>query len=94
MFFEPCVEVNTIVDTTAAEFDARNIELLEQRDADTEVCRCLFLRKATYRRQREIHRFHLIRSNLPDLRLPDVVRAAANLHGEASRMPSPPSLPL
>ena len=38
IFVEPGIEVNAVVDATAPEFDVRNAELLEERDANTQVC--------------------------------------------------------
>jgi hypothetical protein len=43
IFVQPLVEVNAVVDASAAEFDVRNAKLLEERDANTQVCGCLVL---------------------------------------------------
>ena len=75
IFFEPSIEVNTVVHQATAEFDGGHAELREQRDANTEVFSRLLFSEAANRRQAELVRFHFIRSSLPDLRLPDVVRA-------------------
>ncbi len=42
IFVQPFVEVNAVVDASATEFDVRNSELLEERDANTQVLGRLF----------------------------------------------------
>ena len=43
IFVEPRIQVNAVVDASAAEFDVRNAEAFEERDANTQVCGCLLL---------------------------------------------------
>jgi hypothetical protein len=48
IFFQPLVEVNPVVDASAPEFDAGNIERFKQRDANTQVCGSLLLAEESW----------------------------------------------
>jgi hypothetical protein len=58
MFIEPRIEVNPIKDQATTQADARNVQLREQRDADPQVQRRLFLRQTPNSRQRQVRRVH------------------------------------
>ena len=65
MFIEPRIEVNPIKDQATTQANARNIKLRQQRDADPQVHRRLFLRQTTHSGQTQVRRIH--QGRRPDL---------------------------
>ena len=53
MFVQPTIEVNHVVDATAAEADSRGPHLAEQREPDSEVVGSLLAREAADARKGE-----------------------------------------
>ena len=53
MVFQPGVEVKSVPDAAASEAYRRNVEIVEESDADAEVLRGLFLRETSHGGQRK-----------------------------------------
>lgn len=59
MVIEPGVEVNPVVHTTAPKTHTRNVQLRQERDADTQIGSGMLLGQATGRRQRQAGLVHV-----------------------------------
>ena len=58
MFFEPRIQVKTVIDPPATKTDAGHIELRQQRQPDAEVQRGLLLGEAAHRGQWQGYLIH------------------------------------
>ncbi|SET61731.1 hypothetical protein SAMN05216326_1455 [Nitrosomonas marina] len=54
----PGIQVNPVIQSTAAQLDGRNVQFTEQCDADTEVGRSFLLGQKTHRRQWQANVIH------------------------------------